>query len=118
MPGEKRLRWGTLKRRTRSDEISSSAHEDVVTSVTPLLRATLVTGHRSSGCSPWADWSENSKLSDLMRILWRQVSQRLEREYDDEIAIRPTEHEAKRVKLLSSLRMYFIFSLADNQIDV
>lgn len=68
-----RLPWGPLPRQASLGYSTSPEHKAIMESVTHLLRATLVTGHRSRGCSPWAHAYEKHSISKLMGDLWVEV---------------------------------------------
>ena len=95
-----RLAWGRMKRREWQRCESSPAHEAVIRSAIPFLRATLVTGYRAGRCSPWADANEKGALSNLMKTIWVNLGCRTGREAgskDEDVDVEPTEAEAKRV---------------------
>ena len=65
-----------------------------------VLRATLVTGYWSNGCSLWADVNKKEALSELIRSIWSHVGRRVGQKQghrDQKVAAEPTRAEAKKV---------------------
>lgn len=101
------LLWGNLTRRAWHDYESSAAHTPIMRQVTPLLRATLVTGFGAGECTPWADANDKSLLSGLVENLWMEVACRngeISNEIDEDVAEVPNQMEAKKVGCIPNLQ--------------
>ena len=90
--------WSGCPRRAPVN--SSPGHEIILTAAKHYLKAVLVTGHQSDGCSPWADGQNKARLSKLIERIWRSLSKRLGKrsgQRDADVQTRPEPAEARKV---------------------
>lgn len=102
-PNDRGYLWGTLPRRAYKDYVSSPGHDTVLSSAIPMMRATLLTGHDSQGCKPWADNGQKGLFNRLMAYQWDDLAKRVgqRKGYRDPGVDRvPTQEEAKKVRFV------------------